>query len=308
MMLYGVAALVFGAVAVFAYAGLMTVFSEERHVSRRLKDMGDWEGRQAQEVEPLLRPFGARVVQPIAYGVGNIARALAPNGYAARTRHRLVLAGQPAGMDAERFMAIKLFGTIGCVGVFTGISVIRTLSAATWLLVVVPVVLFAFFGPDLWLSSKIRERQNRIRRDLPDMLDMLTISVEAGLGFDAAIAKLVRNSTGPLATDFGRLLQEIQAGVDRSDALRNLATRTEVSELNSFIMAIIQAEVFGISISGVLRTQAGEMRVKRRQRAEEIAQKAPVKLVFPLILCILPATLIVILGPAIVTIIRAFGS
>ncbi|MDO8987425.1 MAG: type II secretion system F family protein, partial [Coriobacteriia bacterium] len=141
----------------------------------------------------------------------------------------------------------------------------------------------------------------------PDMLDMLTISVEAGLGFDQAMAKLVRNTTGPLSEEFGRVLQEVQAGVKRTDAMRRLAQRTEVPELNGFIMAIVQADVFGISVSGVLRSQATEMRIKRRQYAEEAAQKAPVKLVFPLVICILPATLIVILGPAIISFVQVFG-
>jgi tight adherence protein C len=139
------------------------------------------------------------------------------------------------------------------------------------------------------------------------MLDMLTISVEAGLGFDQAMAKLVRNSTGPLAKEFARMLQEVQAGVERNQALRHMAQRADVSDLNAFITAIIQADVFGVSVSSVLRTQAKEMRLKRRQYAEEQAQKAPVKLVFPLILCILPATILVILGPAVVSIGRAFG-
>lgn len=307
MVVYAIAFAVFFAVSAVIYLGLDTVFSEERAVSRRLRDMGDWESRQAQEVEPLLKPFSQRVTRPAGDVIRDTAHVVAPRGYIEGLRHRVVLAGNPAGVDAERLIAIKLLATLGVVGAFTALSIFRGLSAATWLFVVAPLVLLAFFGPDLWLSSQVSRRQLALRRALPDMLDMLTISVEAGLGFDAALAKLVRNSDGPLAQEFARVLQEIQAGVDRSDALRHMAERTEVSELNAFIMAIIQAEVFGISISGVLRTQAGEMRIKRRQHAEEAAQKAPVKLVFPLILCILPTTLIVILGPAIISAIEAFS-
>lgn len=306
-MIYLVAFLAFIAVAGIVYISFDTVFSEERRVSRRLRDMGDWESRQAQDVEPLLKPFSQRVARPAGQAVRGTARSLAPRGYLDRVRHRLVLAGQPAGMDAERFIVIKAFGTTGMIGLFTAIAIVRGLSGMTWIFVVLPLVVLAFFGPDLWLSGRVKDRQLAIRRALPDMLDMLTISVEAGLGFDAALSKLVRNSEGPLAREFARVLQETQAGVDRSDALRHMAERTEVTELNSFIMAIVQAEVFGISISGVLRTQADEMRTKRRQFAEEMAAKAPVKLVFPLIVCILPTTVIVILGPAVISMVRVFG-
>jgi tight adherence protein C len=140
------------------------------------------------------------------------------------------------------------------------------------------------------------------------MLDMLTIAVEAGLGFDAAVTKYVRNQSGPLAQEFAVALREVQAGMTRREALRALANRCDVAELSAFITAMVQADVFGVSVGSVLRTQSREMRVKRRQRAEEIAQKAPAKMVFPLILCILPATLIVLMAPAILSIIRLFGS
>ena len=164
-----------------------------------------------------------------------------------------------------------------------------------------------FYLPDVWLRSRVRARQLEIRRTLPDMLDMLSISVEAGMGFDAAVAKITASRPGALSEEFARMLQEIQSGLARREAMRNLAERTQVPDLNTFIMAMIQADVFGVSVTKVLRTQSRDMRVKRRQFAEEMAQKAPVKIVFPLVLCILPATLIVIAGPAIVGIGRAFA-
>ncbi len=137
---------------------------------------------------------------------------------------------------------------------------------------------------------------------------MLVVSVEAGLGFDAAVSKLVANTTGPLTQELGRMLSEVRAGAARRDALRQLAERTQVPELGTFVTAMVQADLFGISVGNVLRTQASEMRTKRRQQAEEMAQKAPVKLVFPLVLCILPATLLVVLGPAIISIATLFGA
>lgn len=307
MVPYAVFILVFAAVAVLAYVGLDTVFSEEQQVTRRLRRMSDYETAQAKEVEPLLKPFRERVLAPTVAGVRHTARAIAPHEYVQSLRKRLRMAGNPNGIDAERLITAKVLGAIGVAGLFIGVTVFRPLSAASWIVAVVPLTVLTFFAPDLWLSARVSNRQLAIRRSLPDMLDMLTISVEAGLGFDQAMAKLVRNTSGPLAEEFARVLQEIGAGVDRGDALKHLGERTEVSELDGFIMAIVQAEVFGISISKVLRTQAGEMRIKRRQFAEEQAQKAPVKLVFPLVLCILPATLIVILGPAIVSFVRVFG-
>ncbi len=308
-MLYLVAALVFLTIAVLAYVSLVTVFSEERQVSRRLRNLSDWEASQAQQVEPLLQPFGERVVRPIGAGLRKMGRTIAPADYREDIRQRLRLAGNPRGMDAERFIAVKFVGLLSVLMGSGGLSLFIPLSRFTWALLVVPLALVAFLAPDLWLRGRIGARKSAIRRSLPDMLDMLTISVEAGLGFDAAISKLVKNSEGALPQEFARMLQEIQAGVDRSDALRHMSQRTDVSELNTFIMAIIQAEVFGISVAGVLRTQAKEMRLKRRQIAEEQAQKAPVKMVFPLVLCILPSTLIVILGPAIIGIGKAlFGT
>jgi len=305
-MLIGVAILIFVLVAAVAYLLLSTMFSEERQVTRRLRKMSDYEASQAKQVEPLLRPFSERVLEPVAAGVQHVGSAVAPKGYSASVKHKLILAGSPNRMDSSRFMVIKILAAFGVAGVFIGISVLRPISAVSWVLFLLPLIALAFYAPDLWLNSRVSSRKSAIRRALPDMLDMLTISVEAGLGFDQAMAKLVRNTSGPLSEEFGRVLQEIQAGVERSDAMRRLAERTEVPELNGFIMAIVQADVFGISVSSVLRSQANEMRIKRRQYAEEAAQKAPVKLVFPLVICILPATLIVILGPAAIRFMQIF--
>ncbi|MDP2181741.1 MAG: type II secretion system F family protein [Actinomycetota bacterium] len=306
-MAYVVAALVFVSVSTLVYSGLVGVFSEERQVSRRLRSMSEYESRQAQDAEPLLKPFNERILKPVGAATIGGARLIFPSAQREEIRRQLRIGGNPRGLDAERFYVVKLLAGLGLLGVFMGVSLVFPLSPMTWLLLVLPLVGLAFFAPDLWLSSVVRERQRKMRRALPDMLDMLTISVEAGLGFDAAIAKLIKTTSGPLAEEFGRMLQEVQAGGSRADALRHMADRTDVPELNTFIMAIVQAEVFGISVSSVLRTQAKEMRIRRRQHAEEQAQKAPVKLVFPLVLCILPATLIVILGPAAVRIAGIFG-
>ncbi|MHB9002903.1 MAG: type II secretion system F family protein [Coriobacteriia bacterium] len=301
-----IAGIVFLLVVLLTYPALTMIFSEEQKVTRRLRRMSDYESAQARQVEPLLNPFRIRILEPLSQSVRSIGSALAPRGYSQAVRHKLMLAGNPNGMEVGRFVATKILGATAVLGLFIAGTALRPLTSVTWVLIVVPLVALAFFGPDLWLSGRVSSRKLAMRRALPDMLDMLTISVEAGLGFDQALAKLVRNTNGPLAEEFGRVLQEIQAGSERSEALRHLSARAEVPELNGFIMAIVQADVFGVSVSSVLRTQAVEMRMKRRQLAEETAQKAPVKLVFPLVLCILPATLIVILGPAAITFMRVF--
>jgi len=163
-----------------------------------------------------------------------------------------------------------------------------------------------FFGPNAWLQRKIDDRAHTMLRALPDVLDLLVISVEAGLGFDSALSRVVATVPGPLSEEFFRMLQETRVGVSRRDAMRHLMDRTDLDELRSFMLAMIQAEAFGVTIARVLRVQADEMRVKRRQRAQEKAFAAPVKLVFPLVFCIFPALFIVLLGPAAIQIGTAF--
>ncbi len=294
-----------GGLAVYALLGI--VFSEQSQVQRRLRGMSAYETTQALEAQPLLQPFGERIVRPLARRLSETVQSLGPSDYKERLRERVMLAGDPGGMDVGRFMSAKILLGFGSLVLFVVVAFIMSLAPLSWLLFGIPLVALGFFAPDLWLRSRIEERQKAIRRALPDMLDMLNISVEAGLGFDAALAKIVKASAGPLSQEFARTLKEIQSGLSRGDALRSLARRTQVPELSSFIMAIVQAEQFGISVSTVLRTQAKEMRLKRRQLAEEQAQKLPVKIVFPLVLCILPATMIVILGPAVVSIGGAMG-
>ncbi len=161
-----------------------------------------------------------------------------------------------------------------------------------------PLVVLGFFTPDIVLYQKGYNRADRMRRDLPDALDLLTISVEAGLAFDAAMSQVARQTDGPLAEEFFRVLQEMQIGMGRTAAFRAMSERTDVDDIRTFVTALVQADAFGIPVANVLRVQAKEMRLKRSQRAEEQAQKVPVKILFPLIFCILPALFIVVIGPA----------
>lgn len=215
---------------------------------------------------------------------------------------KLISAGNPRGMNADMYMALKVL-IIAVIEVLVVITVVIHLVA--WKHLVILLVLGAavgYYGPDLALREVIARRFKSASLSLPDMLDLLTISVEAGLGFDAALSKIAQTSNGILADEFTKTLQEIRMGTPRSQALKNLAARIDVPELRSFITAIVQAEVFGTSIGNVLRTQAKDLRLRRRQKAEEIAQKAPVKMVFPLITCILPSLFTVILGPSVINI------
>lgn len=295
-----------GAVALAAYAFLDVFFGEQRRIRRRLQQLGEYEARAAAEVEPQLLPFTERVVKPLVGAVARALRAFAPQSYFKRLRGRLDAAGMP-DVEPETVFAIKLLvPAAACVVVLLAAALRGGVSGGA-LLVAATAAALGFLAPDLLVRQRQASRQKAIRLALPDLLDMLTISVEAGLGFDAALAKLVQNSSGPLAEEFARMLAEIQAGLPRADAFRRLSERCSVPEVATFASSIVQADVFGVSIAGVLRTQATELRTKRRQRAEEQAQKAPVKMVFPLVLCILPVTMIIILGPAIISIARAFG-
>jgi tight adherence protein C len=254
----------------------------------------------------LSETFGRRMLVPVVAGAARVARRVTPIDARNRVSRKLLLAGSPAGWDAERILAFKIIG----LGVAVALGVfLSTLVGVSPFIQIVMVGLLAFVGfvaPDSMLNRRVDERQKEILRTLSDTLDLLTISVEAGLSLNAAIAQVVQNVPGVLSSEFARMLQEIQLGVPRADSFRNLAERTDVEELNSFALAMIQADVFGVSIASVLRTQAQQLRIKRRQRAEAKAQQTPVKIVFPLILCILPALFIVIVGPGAIQIWESF--
>jgi tight adherence protein C len=299
--------LAIGLAAVFIAIALLlstvgTVASERHQVGRSLAAL------RAIEVAPksmrgeLQAPFTSRVVIPAFQRFTKLGRTLTAAGQLERMRRRLDLAGNPAGWDVDRVLAFKVLGLI--VGVLLGGLALLALglSALPAVGITVILALLGFFAPDLALYQKGYDRTQRMRRELPDALDLLSISVEAGLGFDAALSQVAKNTVGPLADEFFRVLQEMQIGTGRAAAMRALGERTDLPELRGFVTAMVQADSFGIPIANVLRVQASEMRVKRSQLAEEKAQKVPVKILFPLIFCILPQLFIVVLGPAAITI------
>lgn len=298
---------VFLAVGLLVYGVLGTLFAEDRVVARRLKGLTDYEISQAKGARPVLKSFRERVVGPFIAGSVAVVDLIGPSDLMRRTDERLTLAGRPGGLGAAGFVTTRF----GLAALGFGLGVVPVMLTAvqprTGILLVCGLAILGYAAPGIWLRNLTEHRQIALRTALPDMLDMLTISVEAGLGFDAALAKYVKNSRGALGMEFGRALQEVQAGVSRRDALRRIIERTRVSELSAFLSAMIQAEMLGTSVAAVLRSQSTEIRLRRRQSAEEEAQKLPVKQIFPVILCILPATMLVVLGPAVIMMIELFS-
>jgi tight adherence protein C len=233
-----------------------------------------------------------------------LAMRLSPSGSVSKLQHRLDLAGNPERWNPDRVLGAKGLGllVLGALGMLIG-------SHQPGLVVLLGVVfgVAGFFLPDVLLYNAGIKRQAQMQANLPDAMDMLTVCVEAGLGFDAALAQVARNTSGPLAAELARALQEMQIGKSRTEALRALADRTTVPELRAFVSALVQAGELGISIAGVLREQAKEMRLRRRQRAEEKAQKIQIKILFPLIFCLFPALFVVVMGPGVMSVLQLFS-
>jgi tight adherence protein C len=286
----------FGAILLTGFA-LDGVMNERKRAVRLLESQVSGASDVNLREQEMSQSFSRRALIPVLSAAGRVARRVTPLDARDRLTRKLLLAGSPAGWDAERVMAFKI---IGLVGGFVVGFVVASSTGLSGVVTVLVAGLFTFAGfvaPDSIVNGRVEDRQREILRTLSDTLDLLTISVEAGLSLNASISQVVQNVPGVLSQEFARMLQEIQLGVPRSDAFRHLAERTDVDELNAFALAMIQADVFGVSIAGVLRTQAEQLRIKRRQRAEAKAQQIPVKIVFPLILCVLPALFVVIVGP-----------
>ena len=250
-----------------------------------------------EEIE-LSQGFYDRIVLPFFNSVGKISQRFTPQATLQSTRRKLEMAGNPMRMDPSFFLTLRIILAV----VFGGlIFIVFLVTGRNWvqgLALTVVFLLLGFMFPDLWLSSRISRRQKGVFRAMPDALDLLTVCVEAGLGFDAAMSKVQEKWDNELALEFGRVIQEIRLGKLRRDALRDMAERIGVAELTSFVAAVIQSEQLGVSLAKVLRIQSDQMRVRRRQMAEEEAHRAPIKMIFPIALLIFPSILIVLLGPA----------
>lgn len=251
--------------------------------------------------------FTDRIMAPFQSRALTVARRLSGKDAAERIRLRLDVAGNPDGWTIERVQAGKVIGAITLFLISLALTAVMGVGFPLHYLLVGGATLVGWFGPNLYLYQRVHDRSKLIQRELPDAIDLLTISVESGLAFDAAIQQVARNTQGPLAEEFSRVLREMQIGQGRAQALRGLADRSNVDDLRSFVTAMVQADSFGIPIANVLRIQSHEMRTKRRQRAEEQAQKVPVKITIPLIFCILPCLFIAVMGPAVIHIMDSFA-
>ncbi len=216
------------------------------------------------------------------------------------------MAGNPSGWTVDRITSLKFIGFAAALVLSLVVSILFGFGFAPMLAVCVIAALLGYLAPNMYLYQLGYDRTKKMQKSLPDALDLLTISVESGLGFDAALSQVARNTEGPLAGEFARVLQEMQIGLGRGAALRALGERTHVPELRGFVSAMVQADALGIPVARVLRVQAHEIRIKRRQRAEEQAQKVAVKILIPLIFCILPCLFIAVLGPAVIGIMQSF--
>ncbi len=262
-----------------------------------------------EEIE-MQQPFNQRVIVPVLRRIGEMSTSFTPQKVLQDTTTKLEIAGNPGRIDASTFLASRFVVAVVFGGILLAVGIFAPQKwplGQTFLVVTIFTVI-GFFFPQLWLQSRINARQKDIRKAMPDALDLLTICVEAGLGFEAAMSKVSEKWENELSIALLRAIREIQLGKSRRDAMRDMAERCGIAEMTSFVAAIIQSEVLGVSLSKVLRIQSDQMRVKRRQRAEEEAHQAPVKMILPLAFLIFPSIFIILLMPAGIQLSKSFGS
>ena len=258
------------------------------------------------EERELQVPFSQRVIKPfikrLALSLGNMT----PASNTEKLRVKLSEAGNPSGIGTTEFMGLRFLMALALGGFAFLLFTLAQAGAMMALLIPICLMIFGFMLPNIWIDRKIKARKKEIQRALPDAIDLLTISVESGLGFDPALMRVAEKWDNSLSREFARALSEMRIGKTKREALREMGIRVGLDDLNTFISAVIQADTLGVAISQVLRIQSDAMRVKRRQRAEELAHKAPIKMLFPMVFLIFPALYVIILGPAVPRIVDAF--
>ena len=304
--------LIVGIVGIFAAIMLsltaVGVFDNNaRGVSKSLSMLEAFSAAPPELRKELDPSFNDRVLAPLLDRTVNLGKKLTPADHGDRVRNRLEVAGNPAGWTVDRVTALKFVGFAAALILSLIVATLFGFGFAPMLAFCVIAAIAGYMAPNLYLYQVGYNRTQLMQKAMPDALDLLTISVESGLGFDAALSHVARNTEGPLAEEFARVLQEMQIGLGRGAALRALGERSHVPELKGFVSAMVQADALGIPVAQVLRVQAREIRTKRRQRAEEQAQKVAVKILIPLIFCILPCLFIAVLGPAAIGIMESFS-
>lgn len=275
-------------------------------MEERLGEFGTRSVVTLEEIE-LSEPFLDRVIKPMLRTIANAFSRLTPRRNIENIQHNLDLAGNPRGWTPAEFTGLRLAGAVVLAVLGLGSTIVTRTPLRNMILITTVAGALGYFLPTIWLIMRIRSRQDNILKALPDALDLLTISVEAGLGFDSAMTKVTEKWTNELSQAFARVLVEIRMGTLRREALRAMAERAGVPELTSFVAAIIQADQLGVSLARVLHIQSEQMRIRRRQRAEELAHQAPIKMMIPLVFLIFPALFVVLLGPALPSLRTAFG-
>jgi tight adherence protein C len=272
-----------------------------------LADLDGGEMPVDEYTEKLSLPISARILAPLGGKVGGFVQGLLPSNYLAGLRHRLVLAGLAERMSPEEFLVLQIVSLLFGAGFGYVFGTLLGFSTAGVLRLSVFLAAIGAFVPESRLGAKREDRQGSIRRDLPDVLDLLVISVEAGVGLEGAIEVVGRHFDSPLAHELNRMLREMELGVPRRTALQNLRRRVEIPEVSTFVLSLVQADALGMPLGRVLKTQATEMRSKRRQWAREKAAKLPVKILFPMFLFIFPALFVVVLGPAVTSVLKIWA-
>jgi len=289
--------LVVFALATLAVHFLLSPSDHARQIAKRASQVRKQRRPTDVEQEELSVPFSQRVLVPTLDALASVAERMLPGTMLSRLKARLIEAGRPCSV--ERFIAFKALASVVVFGIYATLVIPTTPAERRPVTILMAIVaaLLAFNVPDFWLSNKTDQRRTVIRRHLPDVLDLLSVSVEAGLGFDGAIQKVAEKFKEPVAGEFRTYLAEVRLGKSRAEALRNLRRRTDLPEMQSFVASVVQADQLGVSIAKVLKTQSEALRTRRRQRAEERAMQAPVKMLFPLVFLIFPTLFFVLLGP-----------
>jgi tight adherence protein C len=303
--------IILGAALVLGVGFLVFAFIQ----GRRKTSPAAMEKRLAELVEQptsiekleLEQPFSERVLKPLLNRFAGLGRAMTPAKSMERLRRNLAIAGNPNGLQPADFTGLRIVAMLLMGGIATFLMIVAKMAPTMIVLFGVVFAMIGYMMPVYWLGSKMKARRKQITRALPDAIDLLTISVEAGLGFDQALQRVTEKWDNELGKEFKRVLSETRVGKPKREALREMANRCDVQELNIFVASVIQAEQLGVSIGKVLSIQADQMRIRRRQLAEELAHKAPIKMLFPMVFLIFPSIYIVILGPAVPTIAPALG-
>lgn len=304
LLLIGLGVLVLGIVVALVFF----VRRRPQQVSSLEERLQEYSAREEpvtlEEIE-LSESFAQRIIYPAFDAVGRFLGRFTPAQAQERTRHRLELAGNPGNLTPSTFLVIRFVTMFVLGGLILGLMLIGQASLVRRIAFTVIVTILGFYLPVLWLSSQVTRRQNKIVKQLPDILDLLTICVEAGLGLDQAIQRVVEKSDNELSQELGRYLHETRLGKSRREAFESMAYRMEVTDVTTFVAAVIQATDLGVSMARILHVQADQMRVRRRQRAEQEAHRAPIKMVFPLVFLVFPSILIVLIGPSILVLLEA---